>query len=142
MKSFRKELWFDIPTRRAFINITPQVEEALKERGITEGLCLINAMHITASVYINDDERGLLADYEEWLEELAPHEPIPRYRHNNTGKEQRRRSPETADHGARGRRGRHRRTTRLRLVGADLLRRIRRSSSQTRARQDHRRVRL
>jgi len=87
MKSFRKELWFEIPTRRAFINITPQVEDALKESGIKEGLCLVNAMHITASVYINDDERGLLADYEAWLEELAPHEPILHYRHNNTGED-------------------------------------------------------
>ncbi len=87
MKSFRKELWFEIPTRRTFINITPQVEEALSESGIKEGLCLVNAMHITASVYINDDESGLLADYEGWLEELAPHEPISHYRHNNTGED-------------------------------------------------------
>jgi len=87
MKSFRKELWFETPTRRAFINITPQVEEALMESGIQQGLCLVNAMHITASVYINDDERGLLADYEDWLEGLAPHEPISHYRHNNTGED-------------------------------------------------------
>jgi len=87
MKSFRKELWFEVPTRRAFINITPQVEDALRESGIQEGLCLINAMHITASVYINDDERGLLADYEDWLEGFAPHEPISHYRHNNTGED-------------------------------------------------------
>jgi secondary thiamine-phosphate synthase enzyme len=87
MKSYRKELWFEIPTRRAFTNITPQVEEALKESAMTEGFCLVNAMHITASVYINDDESGLLADYEDWLEELAPHEPISRYRHNNTGED-------------------------------------------------------
>jgi len=87
VKSYRKELWFEIPTRRAFINITPQVEDALKESGIKEGLCLVNAMHITASVYINDDERGLLADYADWLEGLAPHEPISHYRHNNTGED-------------------------------------------------------
>ncbi len=87
MKSFRKELLFEIPTRRAFINITREVEESLAESGIREGLCLVNAMHITASVYINDDEHGLLADYEDWLEELAPHEPISRYRHNNTGED-------------------------------------------------------
>ena len=87
MKSFRKELWFETPTRRAFVNITPQVEKALQESGIKEGLCLVNAMHITASVYINDDERGLLADYEDWLEGLAPHEPISRYRHNQTGED-------------------------------------------------------
>lgn len=87
MRSYRKELWFEIPTRRAFINITPQVEEALRESGIKEGLCLVNAMHITASVYINDDESGLLADYEDWLEGLAPHEPISHYRHNRTGED-------------------------------------------------------
>jgi secondary thiamine-phosphate synthase enzyme len=83
MKSFRKELWFEVPTRRAFINITPQVEKCLKESGITEGLILINAMHITASVFINDDERGLHHDYDVWLEKLAPHEPVSQYRHNN-----------------------------------------------------------
>ena len=87
MKSHRKELWFETPTRRAFINITPQVEEAVRESGVKEGLCLINAMHITASVYINDDEPGLLADYEDWLEGLAPHEPISRYQHNRTGED-------------------------------------------------------
>jgi secondary thiamine-phosphate synthase enzyme len=82
MKSFRKELWFHVPTRRAFINITPQVEDALAESGIKEGLCLVNAMHITASVFINDDERGLHQDYDEWLERLAPHAPVEQYRHN------------------------------------------------------------
>ena len=87
MKSYRKELWFDIPTRRAFINITPQVRKCLAESGIREGLCLVNAMHITASVFINDDESGLHADYEKWLEELAPHEPISRYEHNRTGED-------------------------------------------------------
>ena len=87
MKSHREELWFETPTRRAFINITPQVAEAVRESGVKEGLCLVNAMHITASVYINDDEPGLLADYEDWLEELAPHEPISRYRHNRTGED-------------------------------------------------------
>ncbi len=87
MKSYRKELWFESHTRRQFINITPQVQEALRESGVTEGLCLVNAMHITASVYINDDERGLLGDYEKWLEGLAPHEPIRQYRHNDTGED-------------------------------------------------------
>ena len=82
MKSYRKELWFQVPTRRAFINITSQVEECLKESGILEGLVLVNAMHITASVFINDDEPGLHQDYERWLEKLAPHEPISGYRHN------------------------------------------------------------
>jgi secondary thiamine-phosphate synthase enzyme len=87
MRSIRKELWFNTETRRAFINITPQLEEALKESGVREGLCLVNAMHITASVYINDDETGLLDDYEDWLEGLAPHEPVSRYRHNRTGED-------------------------------------------------------
>ncbi len=87
MKSYRKELWFDVPTRRAFIHITPRIEECLKESGIREGLVLVNAMHITASVFINDNESGLHHDYEQWLEELAPHEPISRYRHNLTGED-------------------------------------------------------
>ena len=87
MKSYRKELWFDTPNRRDYLNITSQVEEALAESGIAEGLCLVNAMHITASVYINDDEAGLLADYDEWLEQIAPHEPLSRYRHNRTGED-------------------------------------------------------
>lgn len=82
MKSYRKELWFEVPTRRAFINITDEVSAALAESGVSEGLVLVNAMHITASVFINDDEPGLHQDYEDWLEKLAPHEPIDRYRHN------------------------------------------------------------
>ena len=87
MKSHTEELWFDVPTRRAFINITPQVEDLVRTSGVQEGLCLVNAMHITASVFINDDESGLHADYERWLEELAPHEPIDQYQHNNTGED-------------------------------------------------------
>ena len=87
MKSFRKELWFETGTRRAFINITPKVDASLAESGVREGLCLVNAMHITASVFINDDERGLHSDYEDWLEGLAPHEPISRYLHNRTGED-------------------------------------------------------
>jgi secondary thiamine-phosphate synthase enzyme len=87
MKSYRKELWFSVPTRRAFLNITPEVEECLRESGVQEGLCLVNAMHITASVFINDDETGLHDDYEVWLEKLAPHEPVSRYRHNRTGED-------------------------------------------------------
>jgi len=82
MKSYRKELWFDVKQRREFINITPKVEECLRESGVREGLCLVNAMHITASVFINDDEPGLHADFEEWLEGLAPEKPYSRYRHN------------------------------------------------------------
>ncbi len=87
MKNYRQELWFNIPTRRAFVNITPQVEECLRESGIQEGLLLVNAMHITSSVYINDDEGGLIHDYETWLEELAPHEPVGQYWHNRTGED-------------------------------------------------------
>lgn len=87
MNSHREELWFNLPTRRAFVNITPQVEQCLQKSGIREGLCLVNAMHITASVFINDDESGLHQDYEEWLEGIAPHEPISRYRHNRTGED-------------------------------------------------------
>jgi len=82
VKSHRKELWFNTPHRRDYINITPKVEEVIEESGIKEGLCLVNAMHITASVYINDDEPGLIQDYDDWLEGLAPHEPLDRYRHN------------------------------------------------------------
>ena len=87
MKSHRKELWFNIPTRRAFINITPQVNDSLRESGIQEGLLLVNAMHITASVFINDDESGLHHDYETWLEKLAPHAPTSQYQHNRTGED-------------------------------------------------------
>jgi secondary thiamine-phosphate synthase enzyme len=80
-------LWFEVPGRRAFLNITRQVEDCLRESGVKEGLVLINAMHITASVFINDDEPGLHADYEKWLEGLAPHEPTSQYRHNRTGED-------------------------------------------------------
>lgn len=87
MKSHREELTFEVPTRRAFVNITHHVEAALKKSGVKEGLCLVNAMHITASVFINDNESGLHADYEKWLEELAPHEPTSQYKHNRTGED-------------------------------------------------------
>ena len=87
MKTFRKELWFETTGRRAYINITPQVEAAIAESGVREGLCLVNAMHISASVFINDDERGLHQDFDRWLEGLAPHEPINQYRHNDTGED-------------------------------------------------------
>ncbi|MGD2146680.1 MAG: secondary thiamine-phosphate synthase enzyme YjbQ [Anaerolineae bacterium] len=87
MKSYRKELWFNVPTRRDFVHITPQVQACIDESGIEEGLCLVNAMHITASVFINDDEYGLHQDYEKWLEGLAPHAPIRMYRHNDTGED-------------------------------------------------------
>jgi secondary thiamine-phosphate synthase enzyme len=87
MKHYRKELWFNVPSRRAFVNITPQVEGAVRESGVSEGLALVNAMHITASVFINDNEAGLHQDYDDWLEQLAPHEPVSRYRHNRTGED-------------------------------------------------------
>ncbi|MCD6579635.1 YjbQ family protein [bacterium] len=82
MKSYRKELWYNTPNRRAFINITSEVNKALKESCIKEGLCLVNAMHITASVFINDDEQGLHRDFERWLEKLAPEKPYDQYDHN------------------------------------------------------------
>jgi secondary thiamine-phosphate synthase enzyme len=87
VKSFRKELWFEVPSRRGFVNITKEVEDCVRESGIWEGLVLVNAMHITASVFINDNESGLLKDYEKWLERLAPHEPTSQYSHNNTGED-------------------------------------------------------
>lgn len=87
MKSYRKELWFEVPTRRAFVNITRDVETCLRESGVREGLVLVNAMHITASVFINDNESGLHQDYDKWLEKLAPHEPTSQYLHNRTGED-------------------------------------------------------
>jgi secondary thiamine-phosphate synthase enzyme len=87
MKTYRKELWFEIPTRRAFVNITSQVEDCVRASEVQEGLVLVNAMHITASVFINDDEHGLHQDYEKWLERLAPHQPVANYRHNDTGED-------------------------------------------------------
>lgn len=82
MKHHRKELWFNVPSRRGFVNITSEVQASVTESGVREGLVLVNAMHITASVFINDDETGLHHDYEIWLEKLAPHEPVSQYRHN------------------------------------------------------------
>jgi secondary thiamine-phosphate synthase enzyme len=87
MKSYRKELWFDVPARLGWINITPQVRTCLEESGVREGLVLVNAMHITASVFVNDDEPGLHRDFADFLERLAPHEPVSRYRHNDTGED-------------------------------------------------------
>jgi secondary thiamine-phosphate synthase enzyme len=87
VKSYRQELWFEVPSRMAFINITPRVRQCLSESGVQEGLCLVNAMHITASVFINDDESGLHQDYEKWLEKLAPHAPTTQYLHNRTGED-------------------------------------------------------
>lgn len=87
MKSYHKELWFNITERMEFVNITPDVESCIRESGISDGMCLVNAMHITASVFINDDESGLHRDYKRWLEELAPHAPLSRYDHNLTGED-------------------------------------------------------
>ena len=87
MKHLREELWFNVPRRRDYINITGQVEELVRKSGVKNGLCLVNAMHITASVYVNDAESGLLQDYDQWLEKLAPHEPTSQYRHNRTGED-------------------------------------------------------
>lgn len=87
MKSYRKELWFNVSGRREFLNITPEVEAAITESGVQEGLVLVNAMHITASVFINDNESGLHQDYETWLEDIAPHEPTSQYLHNRTGED-------------------------------------------------------
>jgi len=87
MKHHRKELWFNVPSRRGLVNISGDVQTAVDESGVQEGLVLINAMHITASVFINDDERGLHQDYDLWLEKLAPHAPIDQYRHNDTGED-------------------------------------------------------
>jgi secondary thiamine-phosphate synthase enzyme len=87
VKSYRKELYLNVPARRAFVNITPQVEECLRESSIREGIALVCPMHITSSVFINDDESGLHHDYEAWLEKIAPHEPVSQYRHNDTGED-------------------------------------------------------
>ena len=87
MKSFRKELWFEVPGRRGFVNVTRQIEACVRESGVREGLVLVNAMHITASVFVNDDESGLHQDFEKWLEHLAPHAPVKQYRHNDTGED-------------------------------------------------------
>ena len=87
MKSHREELWFNTNGRRDYINITGQVQAVIDKSGVKEGLCLVNAMHITASVYINDDEQGLISDYDQWLEKLAPHAPVAQYRHNDTGED-------------------------------------------------------
>jgi secondary thiamine-phosphate synthase enzyme len=87
MKSYRKELSFHVPERMGFVHITPEVEAAVRESGVREGLCLVNSMHITSSVFVNDDEQGLLGDYARWLERLAPHAPTEQYRHNDTGED-------------------------------------------------------
>ena len=121
MKSHRKELWFNIPSRRGFVNITPEVSEAIAESGVREGLVLVNAMHITASVFINDDESGLHQDYEKWLEALAPHEPISKYLHNRTGEDNTGRASEETNNGPRGHGSYYGRQTGPRALGTDFL---------------------
>ena len=141
MKSHTEYLTFNIPSKMAFVNITPQVAEIVRKSGVQEGLVLCNAMHITASVFINDDERGLHEDFAKWLEQLAPFdpdpEPLPPQPHRRG---QRRRPPEAAGHGPRSRRGDHQGQARLRPVGADLLRRIRRQPAEAGAGQGDRGV--
>src|SRR5215204_2361604 len=136
MKSFRQELTFNIAARMDFVNITGEVEAAVRKSGVQEGLCLINAMHITASFFVNDDEPGLHADYKKWLEELAPFDPSPqRYQHNRTGEDNadahhKRQDPLRGCPGPRSRRRHYRRQARFRPLGADLLRRIRRAEAE------------
>lgn len=124
MKSFRKELWLQVPARRGLVNITPQVNDCLRESGVREGICLVNAMNITASVFINDDEDGLHHDLDTWLEGLAPHEPTSQYRHNLTGEDNAdahlKRSLMGSD-GARGGGGYHGQLPGFWHLGADLL---------------------
>jgi|GEM_PF-767786 len=141
MKSYRKELWMEVPARRGFVNITPEVERCLAASGVREGLVLVNAMHITASVFINDDESGLHADMEKWLEKLAPEKPHSQYRHNG--------AEDNADaHLKRTIMGREvvvaiiGGQTGFWALGTDLLRRVRRRPPQTGDGQDHRRVNL
>jgi len=138
VKSMTEHLWFEVPNRRGFVNISQTVEDLVRKSGIQEGLCLVNAMHITASVFINDAESGLLHDYELWLEKLAPHAPTSQYQHNRTGED-------NADaHMKRQIMGRevvvanHQRQTGLRPLGTDLLRRIRRTAQKTGSRETNR----
>ena len=141
MKSHTEYLTLNVPQRMDFVNITPQVEAAVQKSGVREGLCLVNAMHITASVFINDDEPGLHEDYKRWLEKLAPYDPSPQtYHHNRTGED-------NGDaHHKRQIMGREvvvavtERQARFRPVGADFLRRVRRPPAETGAGQDHRRI--
>jgi len=133
MKSYRKELWFNLPKRGGFVNISSEVEKALAESGIRDGLCLVNAMHITASVFINDDELGLLHDYEEWLEGLAPHEPVGKYWHNRTGEDNADAHIKAPGDGTRSGGGGDRRPAGLWSVGADFLWRVRWPQTEARA---------
>ena len=142
MRSLTEQLWFEVPGRRGFVNITGTVAELVRRSGVQEGLCLVNAMHITASVFINDAEEGLLQDYEIWLERLAPYAPTGQYRHNLTGEDKRRRAPQAPGHGSRGRRGDHQGQAGFRPVGADFRRRVRRQPPQARTGKNHRGVKF
>jgi secondary thiamine-phosphate synthase enzyme len=137
MRSYREELWFNTPTRVAFVRITDQVAAAVRKSGVREGLCLVNAMHITASVFVNDNESGLWHDFERWLEKLAPHAPVSQYRHNDTGED-------NADaHLKRTIMGREvvlaitDGKARPWTVGRGVLRRVRRSTAQARTDQNY-----
>jgi Uncharacterised protein family UPF0047 len=129
MKHATDYLWFETPHRRDYVNITPEVEEFVRASGIQHGLCLVNPMHITAAVYVNDAETGLIQDFDDWLERLAPHEPTDQYRHNN-GEGQRGRAPEKAPDEPPGRASDHRREARPRPLGAGLLRGVRRAAAE------------
>ena len=120
MKSYRKELHFNLPTRRGLINITGEVQHCVTESGVREGLVLVNPMHITASVFINDDEGGLHQDFEVWLEKLAPEKPYSQYRHNGY-EGQRRRAPQAYDYGPRNNGCHYKRKAGLRHLGANIL---------------------
>mgnify|MGYP000519582532 CR=1 FL=1 len=137
MKSYRKVLYINYPKRRGFVNITFDVADALKESGIKEGLILVNAMNITASVFINDNESGLHSDFERWLEKLAPEKPYSQYAHN--GFED---NADAHGYGQRGRRRRHQRQTGFRNLGTDFLRRIRRNERKKGSHKNHRRIKF
>jgi secondary thiamine-phosphate synthase enzyme len=127
LKSLTEHLWFEVPNRRGFVNITPKIEELVHRSGVSEGLCLVNAMHITASVFINDDEPGLHHDYELWLEKLAPHAPTTAYRHNRTGEDN---ADAHLKRQIMGRCRNYQGQTGFRPVGTNFLRRIRRATAE------------
>ncbi len=125
MKTLTKEVWMEVPKRRAIVSIHREVERLVEESAVRDGLALINAMHITASVFINDNESGLHADYEAWLEGLAPFDPSPqRYAHNRTGEDNADAHMKPSDHGPRGRSGHYRRQAASGALGAYLLLRV------------------
>src|SRR5690348_6496133 len=137
MKSLTEQLWFEVPNRRGFVNITDTVQELVRKSGVQEGLCLVNAMHITASVYINDAEDDLLHDYDVWLEKLAPHAPTSQYQHNRTGEDNADAHMKRQHHGPRSRCGGYEGKIGSWTLGTDFLRRIRRPPAQTRTRENY-----